>query len=249
MNRFVLNLAYNGTRYHGWQIQNNAPTVQSEINRAINLIFQSEIQTIGCGRTDTGVHARDFYMHFDYEGELPSNFTIRINKLLSADISVFDVYRAPNNFNARFDALNRQYEYVISKVPNPFEQHLYWLMKRPLDLSIMNKACEILMNHTDFESFSKIHTEVNNFKCTIYEATWEQKGEKIFFRITANRFLRNMVRAIVGTLINVGLNKIDLIEFENIIKAKKRSEAGESVPACGLFLNKVNYDMSALEKL
>lgn len=242
MYRYAIELAYNGTRFHGWQKQLNAHSVQQELEDKLSLLLRGNIETLGCGRTDAGVHAKNFVAHFDFIGEIDcTNICYKLNKIVSKDIACYRIWKVNNNFNARFDAKWRTYEYIISQKPDPFLNDFSWQYFVQLNIDSMNKACEIIKGHSNFESFSKVHTDVLNFNCKVIEAFWILKDDKLIFTIKANRFLRNMVRAIVGTLIEVGLGKIDLNEFDAIVTSKNRSNAGVSVPAKGLFLTKIEY--------
>lgn len=240
--RYIIELAYNGTNFHGWQKQLNARTVQQELEEKLFILLKNPIETLGCGRTDTGVHAKQFFAHFDFHELLDTpNLVYKLNRITSKDIAIKNINPIHDSFNARFDAKWREYEYVIATQPNPFLNEFSWYNPTSVDIDLMNQACQLLLTHTNFECFSKVHTQVNNFNCNLMEAYWKQDGELLVFTIKANRFLRNMVRAIVGTLIQVGLQNIDLTQLEEIIASKNRSEAGMSVPAHGLFLTKVVY--------
>lgn len=243
MKRYAIELSYNGTNYHGWQKQLNAKSVQQELEEKLSMILKCSIDTLGCGRTDTGVHAKQFIAHFDYSEPITDLFklTYQLNRTTSKDIAVSSIKEVSATFNARFDAKWREYEYVISTKPNPFLNEFAWFNATPLDIDLMNKACQLLMLHTNFECFSKVHTQVNNFNCNLLEAYWKKDGDLLIFTIKANRFLRNMVRAIVGTLIKVGLHELTLEGLQRVLDSKNRSEAGMSVPAHGLFLTKVVY--------
>jgi tRNA pseudouridine38-40 synthase len=241
--RYFVKLAYQGTNYHGWQCQPNAKSVQETLNNAISVILNASINLIGAGRTDAGVHAKEMYAHFDYEATFEcKNLIHKLNSYLPKDIVIFDILPVHDEAHARFDATLRSYQYHINSFKNVFLQDQSWYYNSKLDLELMNEASKILLNHTDFQSFSKVNTDVNTFNCTIYEAYWVQDNEKLIFNISANRFLRNMVRAIVGTLVYVGLHKITLEEFNEIIKSKDRKNAGFSVPAHGLYLTKIAYN-------
>ncbi len=240
--RYIIELAYNGSNFHGWQKQLNARTVQQELEEKLFTLLKNPIETLGCGRTDTGVHAKQFFAHFDFPELLDTpNLVYKLNRISSKDVAIKNIMPIHDNFNARFDAKCREYEYIIATQPNPFLNEFSWYNPTSLDIDLMNQACQLLLTHTNFECFSKVHTQVNNFNCNLMEAYWKQEGELLVFTIKANRFLRNMVRAIVGTLIQVGLQNIDLTYLEQIIASKNRSEAGMSVPAHGLFLTKVVY--------
>jgi tRNA pseudouridine38-40 synthase len=241
--RYFIKLAYNGTLYHGWQYQPNAATVQETIIKAVSTLLNSEISIVGAGRTDTGVHAKKMYAHFDFEISFDRwNLVHNLNSFLPKDIIVYDIIAVPDEAHARFDALKRTYEYHINTFKNPFLQEQSWYFHQKLDIDLMNKAAAMLYNHTDFQCFSKVNTDVNTFNCTVFEASWKQNNHQLVFTISANRFLRNMVRSIVGTLINIGLHKITLDDFDTIIVNKKRNKAGFSVPAHGLYLTEIEYD-------
>lgn len=197
---------------------------------------------MGAGRTDTGVHAREMFAHFDFEFEIDcSKLVHKLNSYLPKDIVIYDILEVTPEAHCRFDATKRIYEYHINTFKDPFLEELSWYFNQTLDVNLMNEAAKILVLHTDFECFSKVNTDVNTFDCTIFEAYWKTENNKLVFTISANRFLRNMVRSIVGTLINVGLYKITLVDFENILKSQDREKAGFSVPAHGLYLTKVEY--------
>ncbi len=242
-NRYFIKLSFNGTRFHGWQIQPNASTVQEEINKALSLLLKENINVVGCGRTDSGVHAHEFYAHFDTPNTYSdlNNLCYKLNHFLSNDIYIHDIYPVDTNLHTRFDAKSRTYHYYISTVKAPFEQETVWYFQRPLNVQKMNQAAHLLLDYKDFTSFSKLHTQTNNNLCELYHAEWIVNQERLTFEITANRFLRNMVRAIVGTLIDIGLEKIDVQEIHHIIQQKDRAKAGFSVPAKGLFLHQVQY--------
>jgi len=242
MYRYFIKLAYNGARYHGWQIQQGVITVQEELNRAISLLLKEEVNLTGCGRTDTGVHAREFYAHFDVEKEFdPQQIAFKLNAFLPRDIVIYWIEKVRPEANARFDAVSRTYEYRICRKKDPFENEFSYNLFVELDLDLMNKGSKMLLNYKDFECFSKVKTCVNNFLCDIYSAEWKTEGHILTFTITANRFLRNMVRAIAGTLLELGQHKITLEDIDRIILSKDRGEAGTSVPAKGLFLSRVSY--------
>ena len=239
--RYRIDLSYVGTRYHGWQSQPNATSVQETLEDALGKVLREKISVTGCGRTDTGVHAEYYVAHFDANAEIDDKTTDRINGLLPDDISVFSIEHANENFHARFDAKKRSYKYVITQRKNPFLKGFAWYVRNPLDLHGMQEAANRLFDYTDFTSFSKLHTDVKTNNCKIYRAEFEKDDNIIVFRISADRFLRNMVRAIVGTLVDVGKGKITVDDFCKIIELKNRCEAGQSVPADGLFLTEVEY--------
>jgi pseudouridylate synthase I len=245
--RYFIELSYNGTDYHGWQVQPNAVTVQECLDRALSTYFRQPIITLGCGRTDAGVHATQFYAHFDIhlEGEAKLSSIDRsvasINSLLPYQISVRRIFEVDNSAHARFDATERAYNYHIHFHKDPFKLDRSWLYKGELDIEAMNKAATILLMHTDFSCFSKSNTQTFTNNCKITEAHFQITEQSLLFTIRADRFLRNMVRAIVGTLVRIGKNEIDLEQFKKIIESKNRSNAGQSVPACGLYLVSVIY--------
>lgn len=241
--RYFLEFAYNGTHYHGWQLQPNATTVQETLTNAISTLLRQPIELVGAGRTDAGVHAKQMYAHFDYEQAIDIPVLVqKMNSFLPIDIVVYNIHPVDTEAHARFDATARTYEYHIHLFKDAFCDDLSFYHFKPLNVELMNEAAKILFEYEDFECFSKTHTDVFTFNCTIYAAHWELKeNNKLIFTISANRFLRNMVRAIVGTLISVGLEKINLAEFRKIIESKNRGKAGFSVPGKGLFLTKVTY--------
>lgn len=241
--RYFIKLAYNGTHYHGWQSQPNAPTIQETLNTAMTVIFNTEINLMGAGRTDTGVHAKEMYAHFDLDSTFDIPNTIhKLNSFLPKDIVIFAIIPVAPEAHARFDASQRTYEYHINRFKDVFRTDVSWYYHQNLNVDLMNLAAVELKNYTDFECFSKVNTDVNTFNCSITEAYWKQENDQLIFTISANRFLRNMVRAIVGTLINVGLEKLTLADFKAIIESKDRNKAGFSVPAHGLYLTQITYD-------
>jgi tRNA pseudouridine38-40 synthase len=241
--RYFIKLAYNGTHYHGWQYQPNAASVQETMNKAFSVLLNTTINLMGAGRTDTGVHAKEMFAHFDYQipFDIPS-LVHKLNSYLPKDIVVYDIIPVHDEAHTRFDATKRTYEYHINTFKDVFSQEQSWYFHQKLDIDLMNEAAQILFKHTDFQCFSKVNTDVNTFDCTIFEAYWKQENGNLIFTISANRFLRNMVRAIVGTLVNIGLHKITLADFTAIIESKNRDKAGFSVPAHGLYLTKIEYD-------
>lgn len=245
--RFLIKLAYKGSKYHGWQVQENAPSVQVFIDRALSVISGFEIQTTGCGRTDTGVHATNFYAHFDSETTPPANIVFRLNALLPPDIVVYSIFSVPSTFSARFDAISRSYQYRIAMGRNPFLNDTVYFFFQPLDIEAMNRAAALLLNYSDFGCFCKSNAGNHTNICRITEAEWDKSGELLVFHITANRFLRGMVRAIVGTLLEVGLGKMSQTAFEEILKSNNRQMAGPSVPPQGLFLTEVKYNIDLIE--
>lgn len=241
--RYFIRLAYNGKNYHGWQLQENAVTVQEVLENALSLQLNEVIKTTGAGRTDTGVHAREFYAHFDVIKliqDIPK-LVFKLNSFLPDDISVFDIFPVKEEAHARFDAISRTYKYQITRQKDPFNSEFSYYLYGDIDLDKMNEAAKILFDYTDFTSFSKTGTQVKTNDCRISYAKWEQVGNMMTFTITADRFLRNMVRAIVGTLLDNGKGNLDENGFRKIIESRSRSYAGYSVPACGLFLDKIEY--------
>ena len=240
--RYFIELSYLGKNYHGWQIQPDANSIQEELNNAISTVLQEEISVVGAGRTDTGVHASQMFAHFDTAEDLDKNIAFKFNSLLPEDIVIHDVKKVADDKHARFDAVTRSYEYRIWLGRNPFLLETTWqLFHQKLDVDAMNKAAEMLLKFEDFQAFSKVKTEVKTFNCKVVSAVWTQEENQLIFHITANRFLRNMVRAIVGTLVDVGKHKITKQDFRNIILSKDRANAGLSVPAKGLFLTEITY--------
>lgn len=246
MTRYFLHLAYDGSNYKGWQIQPNGITVQAVLTHALNVLLRQEISLMGAGRTDTGVHARSFYAHIDldadYSMEELSQVVYKLNRFLPADITIYDFFRVAPDLHARFSPLSRTYKYYISQNRDPFIRNYAWYRFGNIDVEAMNRAAAALLQITDFTSFSKLHTQTKTNNCRVAEACWEQTDSGLVFTITADRFLRNMVRAVVGTLLDVGLGKISHEDFVRIIHSKDRCSAGESVPARGLFLHEIRYD-------
>jgi tRNA pseudouridine38-40 synthase len=250
--RYFIKLSYAGTAYHGWQVQENtAQTVQQVLNDALSMLLREKVETTGCGRTDTGVHAREFYAHFDSEkADLHKNeehWLYKLNSVLPQDIAVQRLIGVSEDAHARFSAVSRTYEYIISTKKDPFLQQWAWQHWKSMDTGEMNKAAEALFDYLDFSAFSKSNTQVKTNNCKISHARWETRGDLMVFTITADRFLRNMVRAIVGTLTDTGQGKLTIEQFRNIIEGKNRSDAGASVPACGLYLTRVEYPGSILK--
>lgn len=241
---YAVLLQYNGKNYHGWQVQPNANSIQETLQICFSNLLKQNIQIIGCGRTDTGVHARRYVAHFyadNMTDEEMNRLIGKINIYLPIDIKIFEIKKVATEFNARFDAVSRTYKYYIAKTKQPFNSDFSWFYPAKLDLQQMNVVSSLLCNYSDFTSFSKVNTQVNNFECEIYYAQWEENEDYLIFTIKANRFLRNMVRCIVGTLIDVGRGKISIEEFCGIIEAKDRRKAGFSAEAKGLFLEDVEY--------
>lgn len=243
MQRYFAELKFKGTGYFGWQIQPRQVTVQEVLESAFSAILRHKITVTGAGRTDTGVHAEFFVAHFEVEDmpfSLP-DLVYKLNRFLPRDISILRIRPVSPGFHARFSAVSRTYNYYISRVKDPFDSETSFLYTLPLEVEEMNRAASVLLRHTDFTSFSKLHTDVKTNFCKVSFAQWKEINDKLVFTITADRFLRNMVRAIVGTLLEVGKGKLSVPGFEEIILKKDRCAAGTSVPAHGLFLTDIRY--------
>jgi len=244
--RYAIHLAYNGANYCGWQTQPGLATVQKTLEDALSTLLRTSIAIVGCGRTDTGVHASDFYAHFDLQTKIDENLVFKLNSYLPPDIAIYDIFEVADNFHARFSALSRTYQYHVSNARLPFEQGQYCRIYFNPDLQAMNDAAAVLMQYTDFTSFAKLHTDNKTNICYLSEAHWDRVGEQIVFTIKANRFLRNMVRSVTGTLLDVGRGKLDMAGLRSIIEQKNRCAAGVSMPAQGLFLTNVEYEWGEL---
>ena len=243
--RFFITLSYDGTRYHGWQVQPNGPSVQEKLQWALSTILrQEDILVTGAGRTDAGVHARMMVAHFDVE---TMNFdltdlTYKLNRLLPQDIAIQAIQPVSDEMHARFSAFARTYHYYIHTVKDPFRRAYSCELHYPLDFLLMNEAAAVLMEYEDFGAFCKAHADVKTTLCHVTAAQWHQTSPSSwYFEITANRFLRNMVRAVVGTLIDVGRGRLSIDDFRKVIEGKRRTEAGESMPANALFLENITY--------
>lgn len=244
MTRYFIFFSFKGTSYHGWQIQPNALTVQKILDSTLSKILYEKISTSGAGRTDTGVHALVFCAHFDSSKSNladKKNLIFKLNRFLPEDISITGIRQVLPDANARFSAISRTYKYYISKTKDPFRIGSCWYHYGDLNLDLMNKASELLLTHSDFTSFSRLHSDNKTNLCKIFHAGWEISGNILVFTIKADRFLRNMVRAIVGTMVELGKGKISLEEFGEIILSRNRSSAGMSAPAKGLFLEAIEY--------
>jgi tRNA pseudouridine38-40 synthase len=243
--RYFIKLAFNGACYHGWQVQENAISVQEVITKAVRMIWLKDFKMLGCGRTDTGVHAKEFYAHFDIEEEKAQEeldeLIHRLNRYLPDDIVIYNIFPVPAGLHSRYDALSRTYEYHIHTCKDPFVNELSWFCHQKLDIDLMNRGGEIITQYEDFTSFSKANIKRRTNFCKVSRAYWELTGHRLIFTITADRFLHDMVRAIVGTLLDLGEYKISIEEFRKIIESKNRCRAGESVPARGLYLTKIEY--------
>ena len=241
--RYFVTFSYNGCRYHGWQIQPNGDSVQARLQWALSLLLRCDIIVTGAGRTDAGVHARMMVAHFDYDTEIDGpQLAYRLNKILPYDIAVSKVERVADDLHARFSATSRMYRYYLHTAKNPFLSNTSYLTHYPLNFNKMNEAAKVLLEYEDFGAFCKSHADVKTTLCHVTTAEWHQTGPTTwYFEIRANRFLRNMVRAVVGTLVDVGRGRVSLDDFRKVIEGKKRTEAGESMPAHALFLEDITY--------
>jgi tRNA pseudouridine38-40 synthase len=243
MQRYFLELSFDGTAYHGWQIQANANGVQGEVNKALSTVLQTECFVTGAGRTDTGVHALQMFCHFDADLKKndPDKLIYQLNSILPSDIAIKAIMEVKAEANCRFDASSRTYIYKIIQEKNPFYINKAWYHPFALDLDAMNRACDLLITYRNFTSFSKTGSEVKTDICDLMDARWTKSDGIVLFNITADRFLRNMVRAIVGTMVEIGSGKMDLAAFKNVIESLDRSKAGFSAPASGLYLKSITY--------
>ena len=247
--RYFIELSYNGKNYHGWQKQPDVISVQEVLEDSLSKLLRIKVEIVGAGRTDTGVHAKQIFAHFDFTKRIDlQNLNNRLNAFLPDDITIQNIFLVNNNSHARFDAVKRSYQYQIWQGKNPFLIDFSWQIKtKKLDVEKMNKAASLLLNYTNFKCFSKSKTDVFTYDCNITEAKWIKNENLLTFHITANRFLRNMVRAIVGTLYEIGIGKITINDFIKIIESQDRTKAGISVPAQGLFLTNVTYPNSIIK--
>ncbi|MCU0431112.1 MAG: tRNA pseudouridine(38-40) synthase TruA [Cytophagaceae bacterium] len=240
--RYFLEIAYHGGAYHGWQRQPNALGVQEVIEGTMRTLFRAPaLEITGSGRTDTGVHASYQVAHFDVEQEINGHHLFRLNCMLPSDIALLGVHPVPDTAHARFDAIRRGYEYHIGKRKSPFAKGLSWTYERPLDIQLMNEAASLLLQYEDFQCFSKTHTDVDHYRCRIEQAFWKEGNHEYIFYITANRFLRGMVRAIVGSLLPIGQGKIPVSHFRSILESRDRRQAGAAASPEGLYLCRVDY--------
>jgi len=244
MTRYFFEISYNGTPYYGWQQQVGQVSIQEVLQKELKKIFQQqEIEIVGCGRTDKGVHAKQFFFHVDFTYEIETeNLAYKLNKMLTNSISVARIFSVNSDLHARFSAKKRTYRYFIHHQKDPFLSEFSTYIQHKVDLSIMNESCKYLLGKQDFSSFAKIHTDVKTHICTVYHAQWIEQENQLIFEISADRFLRNMVRAIVGTMLDIGTKKIVPDNLPVIIDQKNRSAASKSVSPNGLFLWKVEYD-------
>jgi tRNA pseudouridine38-40 synthase len=240
--RYFFEIAYNGANYAGWQNQANAIGVQSVMEQALSTLLREEVKIVGSGRTDTGVHCVQQFFHADINKKFDRNDLLRkLNSFLPRDISIQSIKRVKEKAHARFSAMERSYQYKITLVKNPFLNGFALHYFKPVNLQTMNKAAALLIGEHDFECFSKVKTDVEHFRCIIKKASWKKEGDMLHFNITANRFLRGMVRAIVGTLLDVGSEKITINDFQSILRSGDRKKAGANVSPAGLYLMKVKY--------
>jgi tRNA pseudouridine38-40 synthase len=241
MPRYFLEVAYKGTLYSGFQKQDNANSIQEEIEKAFAIYFRAQIEMTGSSRTDTGVHALQNFFHFDFDEAIPSKFLYNINSILPMDIVVKNIHPVKDDAHCRFNAISREYKYYIYKNKNPFLQHSAYYFPYTLNFEMLDEAAKAILKFTDFSSFSKRNTQVKTFECSIIKGGWHIQNDCFVYHVQANRFLRGMVRGLVGTMLHVGRNKLAIEEFENIIRNKDSSKADFSVPGHGLFLVAVNY--------
>jgi tRNA pseudouridine38-40 synthase len=245
MMRYFIKLSYDGTNYHGWQAQKNAISIQRILADALSMMLREDISLTGCGRTDSGVHAREYYAHMNLEKDMgktqAEKLVFKLNSYIGKDIAIQKIFPVRADAHARFSATLRTYRYYITLVKDPFLVNQSYYHFGPIDIDLMNRGAELIMKYSDFTSFSKVDSDTKTRICKLTEARWERSGGLVVFTISANRFLRNMVRAIVGTLLDLGTGKMSLRDLKLVIEAKNRSDAGDSVPACGLFLHHVKY--------
>ena len=241
--RYFMRLAYNGASFHGWQIQPHDVSVQETLEKALSTVLREQISVTGAGRTDTGVNASTMIAHFDVANGIadPKRLVRQLNAIVGHDIAVYTIFPVHDDAHARFDATSRTYKYYLHTQKNPFLERFSWNCHYQLDFQLMNEAAERMLAFTDFTSFSKLHTDVKTNNCKVTYARWEQEGAQWVFTVTADRFLRNMVRAIVGTLVEVGRHRITVDEFCQIIERKDRCSAGQSMPGLALFLHGITY--------
>jgi tRNA pseudouridine38-40 synthase len=248
-NRYFLEITFNGFNYHGWQVQENIVTVQGTINEHISIMLGEKVNCVGCGRTDAGVHATKYITHFDTNETLDFKFARKLNSFLPRDIAVLNFYDLKRRIHARFDALNRSYKYILSKGKNPFMLEQCTPTYEKYDISLMNQAAEIVKETPDFETFSKGHNAHNHYLCDILEARWEEREDQYIFYIKANRFVRSMIRMMVGTMIQVGRQKMTLEKLKEILEAKDRTLSGKAIAPSGLYFTGVEYPEGVLVSL
>ncbi len=244
LHRYFLKLSYHGAEFSGWQFQPNAPSVQESLEKTLSAILHEKITVVGCGRTDAGVHASEYFAHIDAtRNDLHSDeqFIFRLNKSLPNSIAIHAIHSMPENAHARFSAMSRSYTYVITRKKNAIHNGLAWEVHEPLNIALMNEAAQIILQHDDFISFSKTGGTMKTSICRISESQWKEEDEKLIYTITSNRFLRNMVRMIVGTLVEVGKGKMQPQHVKELLDAKKQAAVLYIAPANGLFLSNVSY--------
>lgn len=242
MPRYFLELSYKGTAYSGFQVQDNAHTIQGELQKALHTLFRTPFELTGSSRTDAGVHANQNFFHFDTDLEIKNKIVYNLNALVPDDISIKDIYPVPDTAHCRFDAISREYNYFIYRDKNPFLNDRAWHFPYPVDIELLQKAAQAITQYSDFTSFSKRNTQVKTFNCTIESSEWVQEGPLLIYRVKANRFLRGMVRGLVGTMLKTGRGKLTLEGLRSIIEAKDCTKADFSTPPEGLFLNRVFYN-------
>jgi len=245
--RYFLRLAYDCTHYHGWQRQKNAPSIQQILEESISMMLRDSVKLTGAGRTDTGVHAKEYFAHFNFNREIRKpelqKLIFKLNSYLDPDIVIYDIFPVSEQAHARFTATARTYKYYITTRKNPFRNQFTHFLFGKIDVDLMKQGADIIKQYDDFTSFSKVDTDTKTNICKIYRAFWEWEGEELVFTITANRFLRNMVRSIVGTLLDIGTGKMSLNELKKVIESRNRANAGDSVPARGLHLVQIEYPL------
>ncbi|MCP9198422.1 tRNA pseudouridine(38-40) synthase TruA [Gramella sp. GC03-9] len=247
--RYFIELSYFGKAYHGWQNQPSAVSVQEVLESKLSMVLREKIDIVGAGRTDAGVHALQMFAHFDHDQQLDTaQLKYKLNSMLPKDIAVANIFEVRQDAHARFDAVSRSYEYHIVLEKDAFSHDFAWLVKLPLDVKKMNQAADILKEYTNFKSFSRSRTDVKTYNCRIDHAEWRKDGNRLIFHITADRFLRNMVRAIVGTLTNIGQGKYSVDRLKEIIESEDRGKAGASVPAHGLYLSRIVYPENIMKE-
>jgi tRNA pseudouridine38-40 synthase len=240
--RYFITFSYQGSSYHGWQRQPDASSVQQTLEEALKLFLKEDVSLVGAGRTDTGVHAKVMVAHFDTQQSFEIEELIyRLNAYLDESIAILSIVEVKADAHARFDATSRSYEYWVVQQKNPFLAQAAYYITHPLDVNRMNEAAALMLEYKDFECFSKSNTDVHTYLCDVTRAEWVFEGERLVFHVSANRFLRNMVRAIVGTLLEVGKGKMSIDEFKAVLDSKDRRNAGPSVPAKGLYLTTIQY--------
>ncbi|HEA29423.1 MAG TPA: tRNA pseudouridine(38-40) synthase TruA [Leeuwenhoekiella sp.] len=243
--RYFIEIAYDGTPYHGWQRQPNAISVQEQLEEALSTLLRTKTSLTGAGRTDAGVHARQLFAHYDSGGTVDKeHLKFRLNRYLPEAIAVLEIYDVTEEAHARFDATARSYDYIVGTAKNPFHKDRAFLVEQPLDVKAMQEGAKLLLGRKDFKCFSRSKTDVKTYICEIRKAVWEERDSTLIFSITADRFLRNMVRAIVGTLLEIGHGKMTINELQGVILSQDRNQAGPSVPAHGLYLTQVTYPQS-----